>query len=109
MVSHQKDTQNFGFIPGFKTIIFLVFKKVIVLSAVILLASTAYANPVLNSVTSGSVSVSSSGNTTTVSQSSPQAILQWNSFNIAAQEKTQFIQPNSSSIALNRINPSQGA
>jgi filamentous hemagglutinin family protein len=72
-------------------------------------SSVALANPVLGSITSGNVSVSQQGNTTTVNQSTQQAIIQWNSFNIAAQEKTQFVQPNSSSVALNRVNPAQGA
>jgi filamentous hemagglutinin family protein len=44
-----------------------------------------------------------------INQSSQKAIIQWNSFNIDAQEKAQFVQPNASSIALNRINPQQGA
>jgi filamentous hemagglutinin family protein len=72
-------------------------------------SSTAFSNPVLNSVTNGQASISQSGNTETVNQTSAQAILQWNSFNIGANEKTQFVQPNSSSVALNRINPSNGA
>ena len=83
--------------------------KFLVLSLTLVMVSVAYGNPQLNSVTSGNVSVSQSGNTTTVNQSSDKAIIEWNSFNISAQEKTQFIQPNSSSIALNRINPTQGA
>jgi filamentous hemagglutinin family protein len=70
--------------------------------------SVSYANPVLNNVSSGQVNVTQSGNTTTVNQGSQQAIINWNSFNINSGEKTQFIQPNSSSVALNRINPAQG-
>jgi filamentous hemagglutinin family protein len=92
-----------------KTKTTLVLRKLVVIFFTVMLATAAFSNPSLNSVTSGNVSVSQSGNTTTVNQASQQAIIQWNSFNIAAQEKTQFIQPNSSSIALNRINPQQGA
>ncbi|MES2219298.1 MAG: hypothetical protein V4501_12920, partial [Pseudomonadota bacterium] len=84
-------------------------KQIAVLLLSITFAGAPLANPVLNSVTSGAVTVQQSGNTTTVNQSTQQAIIQWNSFNIAAQEKTQFVQPNASSVALNRINPTQGA
>jgi hypothetical protein len=86
------------------------FAKVKQLGVILLsfaLTSTALANPVLNSVTSGNVTVQQNGNTTTVNQSTQQAIIQWNSFNIAAQEKTQFVQPNANSVALNRVNPTQ--
>lgn len=71
--------------------------------------SVVYANPVLDNVAAGQVRVTQSPNTTVVNQSSQQAIINWNSFNIAAGEKTQFVQPNASSVALNRINASQGA
>jgi filamentous hemagglutinin family protein len=74
-----------------------------------LISSTAFANPVLNGVIAGSAAVSQTGNTVTVNQSSEQAILEWKSFNINANEKTQFVQPDSSAVALNRIDPSQGA
>jgi filamentous hemagglutinin family protein len=68
----------------------------------------ATANPVLNGVASGNVSVSQTATTTQVNQSSSKAIINWNSFNVGANEKTQFIQPNSSSVTLNRINSAQG-
>lgn len=74
-----------------------------------LVATCTFANPVLENVASGNVTVQQSGNTTEVNQTSQQAIVNWQSFNINANEKTQFVQPNASSIALNRINPMQGA
>jgi filamentous hemagglutinin family protein len=43
-------------------------------------------------------------------QSSPQAILNWNSFNIAHPELVQFLQPNAQAVILNRVtgqNPSE--
>ena len=46
----------------------------------------------------------------TIQQSAPKAIINWRTFNIASGQITQFIQPSSQSIALNRIfdsNPSQ--
>ena len=72
-------------------------------------ATAGLANPVLNGVTSGGATVTQSGNTTTVNQTTDKAIIEWNSFNIAAGEKTQFVQPGAGSVALNRINPTQGA
>ena len=39
----------------------------------------------------------------TVNQSTPRAIINWNSFNIGAGETTRFVQPDASSIALNRV------
>jgi len=60
-------------------------------------------------VTSGSASAVASGNTLTVSQTSNTATLNWSSFNIGANGKVVFVQPASTSIALNRIfdtNPS---
>ncbi|MEX8512671.1 MAG: filamentous hemagglutinin N-terminal domain-containing protein, partial [Leptothrix ochracea] len=38
-----------------------------------------------------------------VNQSSQRAIIQWNSFNIGAQASVTFVQPDSSSVALNRV------
>src|SRR5579871_6243747 len=70
----------------------------------------ALANPVGGSVSSGSANISSKGNTTTIQQQSNKAVINWQGFNIAPGEVTQFQQPSSSSIALNRINdvnPSQ--
>src|SRR5438105_515817 len=73
-----------------------------------ILASSALANPVLGSVGSGNVTIQQTPNTTTINQTSQQAILNWQSFNIGAQQATHFNQP-TGGIALNRINPTQGA
>lgn len=43
------------------------------------------------------------GNTLNINQTTDRAILNWQSFNVGANNKVQFNQPNSSSIALNRI------
>ena len=84
------------------------FNQLVVLIISISFATSALSNPVLNGVTSGGATVTQSGNTTTVNQTTDKAIIEWNSFNIAAGEKTQFVQPGASSVALNRINPTQG-
>lgn len=67
-----------------------------------------FANPVLNNVASGNVSIQQTPNTTVVNQSSQKAILNWNSFNIGQGQATHFNQP-VNGIALNRISPTQGA
>jgi filamentous hemagglutinin family protein len=54
-------------------------------------------------VTSGSAGAASSGNTLTITQNSDSAILNWQSFNLSRDGHVQFIQPDSSSTALNRI------
>ena len=64
----------------------------------------AAANPLGAQVVGGNASVQGQGTANvTVTQSTDKAIINWNTFNIGANEKTQFIQPNSSSIALNRV------
>lgn len=70
-----------------------------------------FANPTGAAVVGGNATVSGLGTSqVTINQASQRAILNWQSFNIAPNEVTQFIQPNASAIALNRIydhNPSQ--
>jgi filamentous hemagglutinin family protein len=73
-----------------------------------LLTSGVFANPVLDRVNSGNVTVQQTPTTTTINQSSQQAIIHWQSFNINSGEATHFIQP-AGGIALNRINPTEGA
>lgn len=54
-------------------------------------------------VVQGQGSVTSNGNTTTINQQSNALILNWANFNIAPTERVQFLQPSSSSLALNRV------
>ena len=51
----------------------------------------------------GSGSILTTGATVTVTQSTQTAIINWNSFNIGAGATVNFVQPSSSSVALNRI------
>ncbi|WP_084173803.1 filamentous hemagglutinin N-terminal domain-containing protein [endosymbiont of Acanthamoeba sp. UWC8] len=48
--------------------------------------------------------MSGNGSKLTITQNPDKAILNWQSFNIGSNEHTVFIQPYSSSVALNRIN-----
>ena len=79
------------------------------LAGVLSLAGTpqAYANPIGGQVVGGQANISSVGNTLTVQQTTSRAIINWSSFDIAPGEITQFEQPSSSSIALNRVTGSQ--
>ena len=54
-------------------------------------------------VTSGAAIAVQSGNTLTVNQTTDQAILNWQSFNISADGRVIFNQPSATSIALNKI------
>ncbi|MHB1221679.1 MAG: filamentous hemagglutinin N-terminal domain-containing protein, partial [Gammaproteobacteria bacterium] len=66
-----------------------------------------FANPVLNNVSSGNVSIQQAPDSTVINQNSQQAIINWQSFNINANERTHFQQP-TGGVALNRISPTQG-
>ena len=87
----------------------------------LLLASTALvplglvsaaANPLGGSVVGGSATINGTGTANvTINQNTDRAVINWNSFNIGTGDKTQFIQPSTSSTVLNRVtgdtNPSQ--
>ncbi len=68
-----------------------------------LCAQPAFANPLSGAVTTGSASVVSSSNKTTIDQKSEDVVINWSSFNVGAGQTTQFVQPNAQAIAVNRI------
>ena len=53
----------------------------------------AHSNPQGGQVVGGSASISTQGSTTTITQSTDRAVINWNTFNINAGETTRFIQP----------------
>lgn len=55
-------------------------------------------------VSSGAATNQIVGNTLRIDQQTDRAILNWQSFNVGRENTVQFVQPGSSSIALNRIN-----
>lgn len=67
-----------------------------------------YANPVVDNIASGSVSIQQTSTSTVVNQTSQKAIINWQSFNIGKNETTHFQQP-AGGVVLNRISPNQGA
>ena len=71
------------------------------------LCQSAYANPILTNIAAGVATVQQTQNTTTIQQTSGQAILNWQSFNIQPGEITRFVQP-LGGITLNRVDPNQG-
>lgn len=62
-----------------------------------------FANPSGESVTHGQATFTRSGNNLIIHQGSDKLITKWGDFSIAQGEKTQFVQPNSNSAALNRV------
>lgn len=78
---------------------------------VLVQASDALANPTGATVVAGGISINSpQAGKLIVNQSTDKAVINWQSFDILGGESTQFVQPNSSSIALNRVgngNPTQ--
>ena len=80
----------------------------LIAAALSLTAAFAQAGPVGGQVVSGTGSVTQSGATTTIQQTSQNLSLNWQSFNIAPQEKVNFVQPSASAIAVNRIFDTNG-
>ena len=81
--------------------------------ALLLLSTTslspAVAGPAGGEVVGGSGSIAHSGNTTTINQSTQNIAIDWQSYNVNVNERVQYIQPNSSSISLNRILSQSGS
>jgi filamentous hemagglutinin family protein len=57
----------------------------------------------LDQVVSGAVTISSSGSTTTVTETSNTADINWLRFSIAGNETVNFVQPSSTAVILNRV------
>ena len=68
-----------------------------------------HAAPVGGNVVAGTGSISQSDLTTTINQTSQNLAVNWQSFDVNTNEKVNFVQPNSSSIALNRILGNNGS
>lgn len=62
--------------------------------------------PVDPNVVGGAATFNQSGATLTVNQSTNRTVIDWRSFDIGSNATTNFVQPNSSSIAVNRVNGS---
>ena len=72
-------------------------------AAALMTATEAQANPTGGTVVGGSATITTTPAELQINQASQNAIINWNSFNIAAGETTHFYQPNASATALNRV------
>ncbi len=82
--------------------------RTLVAAALSLSAGIGQAAPIGGQVISGTGNISQSGATTTIKQSTQNLSLTWKSFNIAAKETVNFVQPSASSLAVNRIFDTNG-
>ena len=80
------------------------------LAATVLTVATAmiHADPTGGLVVSGAGSISQTGATTNITQTSQNLALNWATFNIAPLETVNFLQPSSTAIAVNRIADTNG-
>lgn len=62
-----------------------------------------YALPTGGQVSAGSASITGTADSTTITQGTQNVSINWQSFNIGQGETVNFVQPNSSAIALNRV------
>ncbi|MEY3872411.1 MAG: hypothetical protein RLZZ296_1406 [Pseudomonadota bacterium] len=81
----------------------------LIAAALLLVAAGAQAAPAGGQVTSGVGAITQSGLTTTIKQTSQNLSLNWQSFNVGAQETVNFVQPSASAIAVNRIYDTNGS
>jgi len=87
-----------------------MFRRLVAAVLMLDMAGSALANPTGMTVHGGSATATSSGSQLTVTTTSRNTFLNWQSFNIAAGETTTFQEPSATSIVWNRINdqnPSQ--
>jgi len=86
-------------------------RKLLVVASVAstLSLGVAYAEPLGGQVTAGAGVISQTVNTTTINQTSQNLSLSWDKFNVAPHEVVNFVQPNSTAIAVNRIYDTNGS
>src|ERR1035437_3206210 len=77
--------------------------QALALSIALSFGANVYALPTGGVVAAGAASISTGAGSTVINQSTQNAALNWQSFNIAAGESVRFNQPNSNSVALNRV------
>jgi len=83
--------------------------KGLVVSLMLAFGPQVYANPTGGTVSAGAASIAGGAGKMTINQTSQNAAINWQGFSIGTGEAVRFAQPNSSSVALNRVlgpNPS---
>jgi filamentous hemagglutinin family protein len=74
-----------------------------------LIISPTQASPVGGQVVGGGGAITQSGANTTINQTTQNMAINWQSYNLNANERVQYIQPNVSSLSLNRILSNNGS
>ncbi len=77
--------------------------KALTVSVMLTLSANSYALPQSGQVSAGSAGISNTGNTTTITQTSQNAAINWQSFSIGSGETVNFMQPSTSAMVLNRV------
>ncbi|MES3020472.1 MAG: YDG domain-containing protein, partial [Pseudomonadota bacterium] len=77
--------------------------KTLALSVMMAFGAPAYALPTDGVVTSGEATITSGASSMNIKQTSQNVSLNWESFSIGKGEAVNFLQPNSNSVALNRV------
>jgi filamentous hemagglutinin family protein len=77
--------------------------QTLAVSVMLSFGGAAFAGPTGGVVTAGSANITSGASNTTITQSTQNAAINWLSFNIGTGEAVRFVQPNSSSVTLNRV------
>ncbi|MEO7954789.1 MAG: filamentous hemagglutinin N-terminal domain-containing protein, partial [Polaromonas sp.] len=77
--------------------------KILAVSLMIACGAGVHAEPTGGVVSAGSASIGGTAGNMTITQTTPNVAINWQSFGIKAGESVQFVQPGSSSVALNRV------
>ncbi|TVZ38949.1 filamentous hemagglutinin family protein [Alteromonadaceae bacterium 2753L.S.0a.02] len=85
------------------------FKLSALAIAIHFVSSAVHAGPEGGQVTGGRGNIASTGTTTTIEQLSDRMAIDWQSYDVGANERVHYIQPDSSSISLNRILSNSGS
>ncbi|HEY5079120.1 MAG TPA: filamentous hemagglutinin N-terminal domain-containing protein, partial [Opitutaceae bacterium] len=104
----RKTMNGFGGVAGRLRGLFKRWSLKIVAVALLNSAALVDASPTGGQVVSGQGTITQSGSTTDINQSSQNLSLTWASFNIASQQTVDFLQPSSTAIAVNRIFDTNG-
>jgi len=77
--------------------------KILAISLMMACGAGVHAHPVGGVVSAGSATIGGTAGAMTITQTTPNVAINWQSFGIRAGESVQFLQPSSSSVALNRV------
>lgn len=77
--------------------------KALATSLMLCFGVNVYALPAGGVVAAGGATITSNTSTTTITQSTANAVINWQSFGIGTNQTVQFLQPGSTSVALNRV------